>query len=617
MIKKFFLFFILAGITPVLFSQTLFTYGNNTVTTGEFLRAYNKNKPSGADKESALREYLDLYIKFRLKVKAAKDLRIDTLVTIANDLQNFRSQIQESYLNDESRVNALIEEAFNRSRKDIHVGYLFFPLKIYPDSVAVINAYKQSNQKWTDVGFITAFTLPYDFENIVYSLKPGEIGKPFRAKDGYYIFKNIAERKAVGKMKAAQILIAVPDDAKEEDKVNAKRIADSVYKALKSGADFGETAKNISNDQVTYMTGGLMPEFGVGKYNPDFENRVFALAKDGDITPPFQTGFGYHIVKRILVSGVPADKDDAYLYTLKQQVLQDGRITSAKEKFLNDILKKLNYKKNAAVKETELWKITDSFLLTGKKKALPAISASTVLFSISGKTLKVSDWFAFITEHKASGAAHEGSNAELMNRFISEIAVENYKKRLPDLNPEFKYQLQEFKDGNMLFEVMERNIWNKASEDTSGLKKYYALNKTKYTWDESADAVLISCANEKTAKDVAEQIKKGKSWKQVAVENVSQVQTDSGRYELAQIPAKPKTKFNEGMITDPLVNENDGTATLVIIGKIYPANLQRSFEEARGLVINDYQTFLEEKWIEKLKQKYPVKINDKVFRSLL
>ncbi|HEX7458434.1 MAG TPA: hypothetical protein VF301_08370, partial [Ginsengibacter sp.] len=126
-----------------------------------------------------------------------------------------------------------------------------------------------------------------------------------------------------------------------------------------------------------------------------------------------------------------------------------------------------------------------------------------------------------------------------------------------------------------------------------------------------------SSSNEKIANEVAEQIKKGKSWKQVAEENISQVQTDSGRYELTQIPAKPNTKFVEGIVTEPLVNENDGTATFVKILRIYPANQQRSFEEARGLVINDYQNFLEEKWIEQLKKKYPVKVNEKVFQSLL
>src|ERR1035437_2284797 len=614
--KKLFLFFILACFTSGIYSQTLFTYGNNAVSKDEFLRAYNKNKTAVTDKAMALREYLDLYIKFKLKVKAAKDIRIDTLSSLANDLQNFRTQIEESYLNDESRVNALTQEAFNRSQKDIHVEYLFFPLKDYTDSAAVEQIHKLLKANWNDFGFITVFNLPYGMENIVYSLNSGDESKPYHAKNGYYIFKNVKERKAVGKMKAAQILIAVPEGAKEEDKNNALKIADSVYHALLAGADFSEAAKNMSNDKMTYMSGGLMPEFGIGKYDPQFENKVFALQKDGDITPPFKTLFGYHIVKRLSGTEIPQDKiNDSYLYTLKQQVLQDNRITSSKEKFVNDILKKLNYKKNIAIKENDLWKLTDSFLVTNKVSG--HYSGQTPLFSINNQNIKVSDWLTFVKDYKTSDSYKRELNKELMNKYISQTALENYRKRLADFSTEFKYQLQEFKDGNMLFEVMEKNVWNKASNDTVGLKSYYNQHKIKYTWNNSADAILISSPNEKTANDVAGQIKKGKSWKQVAEENISQVQTDSGRYELTQIPAKANTKFVEGMVTEPLVNENDGTATFVKILRIYPANQQRSFEEARGLVINDYQNFLEEKWIEQLKKKYPVKVNEKVFQSLL
>ncbi|MGI8583332.1 MAG: peptidylprolyl isomerase [Chitinophagaceae bacterium] len=616
--KKILLFFIAACLTSYVYSQTLFTYGNNAVSKDEFIRAYNKNKTAVTDKAMALREYLELYIKFKLKVKAAKDTRIDTLTSLATDLQNFRTQIEESYLNDESQVNALTQEAFNRSQEDIHVAYLFFPLKEFSDSISVERADKSLKANWKDIGFITVFNLPYQFENIVFGLKPGEESHPYRAKSGYYIFKNVAERKALGKIKAAQILIAVPEDAKEEDKIKAGRIADSVYRALLNGADFSEAAKNVSNDKMTYMAGGLMPEFGVGKYDPQFEHTVFALQKDSDITAPFQTKFGYHIVKRLSITEIPQDKsNDSYLYTLKQQVLQDNRITSSKEKFKNDVLKKLNYKKNVTIKENDLWKLADSFAVANKKITIPNLNANTILFSLNNQNIKVSDWLTFIKDYRASASNKGESSKELLAKYVSKTAVDNYKKRLPDLNPEFKYQLQEFKDGNILFEVMERNVWNKASNDSIGLKNYYNQHKTKYTWGESADAILISCSNEKTANSIAEEFKKGKSMRQIAEENVSQVQTDSGRYDLAQIPAKANTKFVEGMITEPLINKADGTATFVKILRIYPANQQRSFEEARGLVTNEYQNFLEEKWIEQLKKKYPVKVNEKIFQSLL
>jgi peptidyl-prolyl cis-trans isomerase SurA len=616
--KRLFLFTLLACITTCVFSQTLFTYGTNAVDKTEFLRAYNKNKTAVTDKAMALREYLDLYIKFKLKVKAAKEMHIDTLATLTNDLQNFRTQIEESYLNDESQVSALTQQAFDRSQKDIHVAYWFFPFKDFKDSAAIEGFHARANQIWNDLGFITVFSLPYEMENIVYNLKIGEESKIFRGKNGYYIFKNIEERKAVGKIKAAQILIALPEGAKDADKIAARKLADSIYRAIQAGSDFGELAKQFSNDKMTYISGGIMPEFGVGKYDPQFENKIFAIQKDGEVIPPLETKFGYHIIKRISKSEIPQDKtNDSYLFSLKQQVLQDSRIFAAKEKFVKDILKKLNYKKSPAVKEIQLWTLTDSSIVANKKNTSPNLNTNTILFSLNNQIFKVSDWIAFVKNYKATSSNYGETDSVLMQKFISKTALDNYKKRLPDFNPEFKYHLQEFKDGNMLFEVMERNVWTKASNDSAGLKNYYQQHKTKYTWNESADAVLISSSNEKTATDIAAQIKKGKSWKQVAEENVSQVQTDSGRYDLTQIPAKPNTKFVEGMITEPLVNENDGTATFVKILKLYPANQQRNFDEARGLVINDYQIFLEEKWIEQLKMKYPVKVNEKVFQSLL
>ena len=201
-----------------------------------------------------------------------------------------------------------------------------------------------------DLGWITVFTLPYEFENIVYSLKPGQVSKPYRSKKGWHIFKNEEERPAVGKIKVAQILFAVPaGNISMRD--HAKQLADSIYKALKSGADFGELAKEYSNDRRTYMNNGIMPEFGVATYDGAFEKVAFSLKNDSDISQPFQTEFGYHIIKRISRSPIPENKnDEAYMANLKQQVLNDSRIALAKEKFLKEVLEKTGYKKNNASK---------------------------------------------------------------------------------------------------------------------------------------------------------------------------------------------------------------------------------------------------------------------------
>ena len=238
--KKFLLLFAFSCFVTAAFSQTLFTYGNIAVDKSEFTRAYNKNKTTVTDKEKALREYLELYTKFKLKVKAAMELRLDTLPQLQYDAQSFRTQIEDSYLNNEKVVNDLLNEAFDRSQKDLHVLHFFVPVEntLLPADT-LKSLYKSMSSLWaaldagktdydnltandqvkinySDLGFITAFTLPYEYENLIYNLKIGQASKPYRTKNGWHIFKLTGERKAVGKWKVAQILLSLPPDAGAE-----------------------------------------------------------------------------------------------------------------------------------------------------------------------------------------------------------------------------------------------------------------------------------------------------------------------------------------------------------------------------------------------------------------
>ncbi len=626
------------------FCQTLFTYGNHPVSRDEFLRAYNKNKTVTNDNAQSIKDYLGLYTKFKLKVQAAKDMHLDTLPSLQSDLQNFRTQIENNYLQDDKEVDALVNEAFNRSQKDIHVQHFYVlindkmqpadTLKLYK---AIHEAYDELKKGGTnydeivseikekigalqgnDMGWITVFTLPYEYENIVYGLKPGEVNKPYRSKKGWHIFKDEEERPAEGKIKIAQILFAVPA-GNMAMRDHARQLADSVYNALQAGADFGEMAKKYSNDRSTFMNGGVMPEFGIAKYDGGFEKEAFSLKHDSDISKPFQTEFGYHILKRLSRLRIPENKnDEAYMYNLKQEVLGDDRMAIAKENFLNQAIAKTGFKKNKAVNEKDLWKITDTFAISNRSISSGNVNENTVLFSFNNnKKVTAGDWMQYVRNAKSAYAAQAPKTyAERMKDYVSLATLENYKKRLQDFNPDFKYQLQEFKDGNLLFEVMERKVWSKASADSAGLQHYYDEHFLKYKWNASADALLFSCANETVAKNAIDEINKGKSWKEITKDN-SQIQVDSGRYELSQIPVNGSVNFTAGVVTAPVINKGDGTAIFSMILKIYPANEQRSFADARGLVINDYQNFLENKWIEELKKKYPIKVNEKVLQSIL
>jgi len=631
-----------------LFSQTLFTYGNNAVDKEEFLRAYNKNKTATPDREKALREYLDLYSKFKLKVRAAQDAKLDTLPQLTSDLLNFRTQVQETYMNNDQAVNDLVDEAFIHAQKDLHVIYFSAPFvsgktsaadslkavkamdelysslqsgkTTYDKLVADISA-KYVPVKMADAGYITAFSIPYEYEKIIYALKPGEASKPHLSKNGLRVFKVIEDRKGVGKWKIAQLLFAIPpgDDMAANTKMIQQK-ADDIYLKLKNGEDFTEIARKYSDDKLTYTSGGTMPEFTAGKYDMAFENEVFKLSKDGEISKPFLSPYGFHIVKRISVQPVQTIKTDpTYMYEIKQRVLEDSRINTAKDLFTKSIVQLVGYKKNAAVKDADLFRYADSVVANPALNGAREFPISNKLIYTSAKgNIKGAEWLNFIREYKTNPEIYKGeSNPALLEKFVTLKSLDYYKANLENYNPEFRYQMEEFKEGNLLFEVMERKVWSSAVSDTAGLVKYYNQHKDKYKWAASADVIIISCSSKKAAENALEDFKNGKPWKKIAEESNNAVQADSSRYELSQIALADNGSVAAGTITPIAVSATDGTAGFIKIVKLHAANEQRSFEEARGLVINDYQNIIEEKWLNELRKKYPVTVNETVFQTLL
>jgi peptidyl-prolyl cis-trans isomerase SurA len=640
--KMYLLLALLPGVTR-LFSQTIFTYGNIPVGKEEFLRAYNKNKTPVTDNEKALREYLDLYSKFKLKVKAAYALRLDTLQQLKFDMKSFSSQVEEGYMNDEKRTNALMDEAIERGQKDIHLIHFYAALntvtnpadslKAFKAMDEVVQALKEDKTDYNtiaqkisekylpvtgkDIGYITVFSLPYAMENLVYNLKPGGVTGIYHSKNGLHVFKNADERKSMGKWKIAQILFAIPPYATATQIKEIEKRADSVYTLLIAGADFKTLAKQFSEDMLTASNGGEMAEFGTGKFEMGFETKVFELQKDGDISKPIYTGDGYHIVKRLQQHPIPADKsDEAFTYELKQKIAKDTRINSAKENFLKEITVKTGYKRNAAVKDADLFKYADSVAANKKVGTYPI--NNKIIFSFTKANIKVAEWLNFVKDYKLNADVYKGeTNASLLDKFISTSILEYYRNHLSEFNADFNYQMKEFKEGNMLFEIMERKVWGKASIDSIGLKQYYDAYKTKYRWDSSAAILLFNCSDINVANEAIEALNNGKEWKEIAEQSEGKIQSDSGRYELTQLQLPADKKVTVGLISTPVVNNTDNTTSFVKVLHLFPANQQRSFSEAKGLVINDYQNYLEEKWVAELKKMYPVKVNETVFQSLL
>jgi peptidyl-prolyl cis-trans isomerase SurA len=634
------LFFSIAG-----WSQTLFTYGNHGVSAKEFLKAYNKNNTNTGDKARSIKEYLDLYIRSHLKIQEAYDRGYDTLPQIKSEVENLRTQIIDNYINDPETMDKLVKEAFQRSQKDIHVAHIFISFRQPDGSLDSSAAKRKAEEVMTrlqkgedflklaqnysddpsaktnrgDIGFITVFSLPYDIENLAYTTPVGKYSALWKSNAGYHIIKNLGQRKAIGKIKAQQILLAFPPGADDATKKAIAAKADSLYRRLLKGDDMAKLATQFSNDYISANSGGIMPNFGVGQYDPAFEKYVLSLPKDGVVGKPFLSTYGYHLIKRngiIPVVTDTADKNNMLL--LRSTVEQNDRMAVSKRALYDKVLQNAGFRK-MPYNDNELYQLTDSLTDFTPITVPLHINRNSVLFSIGKKTVDVNDWISYAQtfRYKADGSGRK-PYSEVMDEFVHQQAEQYYREHLEQFNEEFRSQMQEFRDGNLFFEIMQREIWTKAQNDTTALKAYFEKNRHRYTWNKSADAVVFFCSDVNTSELAYKQISKNPAaWHTTADALSEKVVADSARYEWAQIPNNAQEPLHAGMVTKPVVNKGDNTASFAYIIKLYPQEELRSFEQARGLVINDYQNELDEKWIEELKKKYPVKVNEKVLESLL
>ncbi len=411
--KKWLTAIILSCIMISASSQTLFTYGNSKADAKDFLRAFNKNnQQTPANKNRAMKEYLDLYINSRLKIREAYDKGYDTLPHIKAEIENLRNQVIENYMNDPETINKLTKEAFQRSLKDIHAAHIFISFKNAngmvdttaarqkldevvkrlikkEDFLAVAQQFSDdpsAKENKGDLNYITVFTLPYEFENIIYTTAAGKYSKPYTSKAGYHIFKNLGERKALGKIKVQQILLAFPAATDEAAKKAASRLADSLYQRIQAGDDFAKLAASFSNDYISAATEGNIPDISVGQYDPAFEKQIWSM-KDGTVSKPFLTTHGYHIVKRISAKPVNTNSaDQVNTEDLQQKIKAGDRWKTAKDFIYTAVKNKAGFEK-FPYKDIVLLSLTDSLLDHKPFMFKGAMSTETPLFRIGDTTI--------------------------------------------------------------------------------------------------------------------------------------------------------------------------------------------------------------------------------------
>lgn len=633
-------------------AQNIFSYGNNNVSVSEFLRVYEKN--NAAQKvdysEKALREYVELYSLFKMKVAEANKLHLDTSSSVASEIDNYRRQLSRGFLTDEEMVNKLVAEAYERSKFDLRVAHIILQSKPGKDSSAqrktMDSLYQQiskgkldfataaknfsddlaSKNQGGDIGYITGLQTVYAFENVAYNTAVGKVSSPFSTSYGYHILKVLEKRPARGQVKVAHILLSSPKSAGDSGLNAAKARAELVLKELKSGASFESLVTKYSDDKFSKDKNGELDAFGVGRMVPTFEEAAFGLKKPGDISKPVHTEYGYHIIK--LLESYPLKPFEEVKKEFKSKVDNDARAQQARDLYFQKVKSSNGYKETPNAIEqviAQIGKIAD----TGKDAG--AFNTTTfsdggnkTMFSLAGKNYTQNDFIGFAvasTRGKISGGSKEAIFRELYTLYQSKVVNDFQEHKLVEENPDFKSLMQEYKDGIMLFELMDRNVWGKASKDTLGLKAFFETQKDKYMWEPGFEGAVYTFKEQSTHKELQKLLAKKDVTNETLIKTMNSSQKPDalnilvGRTEFQKFTDIPKEKIVEGKLTDAY-KKGDGWIA-VKADKIYKDKQPKSFVDARGYIISSYQDKLEKDWNASLRSQYPVQINEAELKKLV
>ncbi len=633
----------------------LLTIGNEKVTKSEFLSIYQKNNVNGEvmDKKS-LEEYLDLFINFKLKVKEAEDLGLDTVPSFITELKGYRDQLAKPYFVDEDLNAKLLEQAYERKKQDIRVSHILIRVEKFTKPADTLEAYNkilalrerilkgedfnavaeeasedpsardmpargfQPARKGNrgDIGYFSVFDMVYPFEEASFNLPVNQVSMPVRTDFGYHLIQVKAKYPALGKVQVAHLFLQIPAESKNADSLRIAAKADSLYKALNNGADWDELVRNFSDDKSSSMNGGTLPWFGSNRMVPDFIDGIRNLSDSGQITKPVLTSYGWHIIKLIERKPVGAFEDEKA--DLKQSLAKDVRSNKSKESIIVKVKKEANYVDYPKA-VNEFVAVLDSTIYKRKWEISKADGLKNTIFKLGDQKYSQQQFAEYLVNHQSISSKEtvEQFVNESFKKFVDEKVIEFEDARLEAKYPEFKALVKEYRDGILLFELTDQKVWSKAIKDTTGLKNFHEMHKMDYMWGDRADALVVTAANEEGAKEALKIAKKGKS-----ADEMREAFKNDTLFDVKFIEKKfPKgdntiidnVEWNAGV--SKIVPDKDGRFGFAVIkSKIAPE--PKSLSEARGLITADYQNFLEKEWIDQLKKKYTVTVNKDVLSSV-
>jgi len=642
--------FLLVGLLSVLGlsataqkKQVLFTIDDKPYYTDDFVRVYNKNLDLVKDdSQKDIDNYLDLYLAYKMKVNKAYDLGLDKNPKYIKELESYRSQLSKNYLTDTNVSEQLIREAYDRSLKEIKAAHILVLVDENATPQDTLKAYQKiksirerilkgedfgklaqelsedpsAKENKGDLGYFSVFRMVYPFENGAYTTKKGEVSEPVKTRFGYHLIKVNDIRDNRGEISVAHIMLSKPENPEKKNEVQDK--INTIYQKLQQGEKFEDLANQFSEDKSSAPKGGKLARITSGQLNSiTFENAAFAIKNAGDYTKPIETEFGWHIIK--LLEKHPLKTFEESKADLENKIKRDERSRRIAESMNRRLEKKYNPKANKELfkKGTDL--ISDEYYEVPIELPESTDEFNKVILTIENKNISGIEFLNFIKSQqnilqrvKPLAKLKE----TIIENFINENLLSYYDENLENEFVEFKHIMDEYKEGLLLFDLMEKEIWQKAQTDTLGLEKFYNANKNNYKWNQRLDAIIASSVNRDFVEQTQKFLKEEKSIdfikKELNKDAKINIMIDQGYFEQGSSSLPKNYTLSKG-ISDIY---KDGDYYYVIEGKeIVPSSL-KTLEEARGRVVSDYQQYLEEHWIDSLKKEFSYKVNEKVLKKV-
>lgn len=619
--------------------KVIMNIGGEEITKGEFEYLFYKNNDNEDISYKDVKEYLDLFVKFKLKVIEAENRGMDQTEAFKKELSGYRAQLAKPYLTDQDVDEFYIQQAYDRLSQEVEASHILIPVKgaktpadtlaAYNTAIEVINQlsngadFKTLAVKYSSdpsakenggyLGFFKGFQMIYPFEDAAYKTAVGELSDPVKTTYGYHVIKVHSKRPSPGEVLVAHIMKVAREDDSDEVKAEKEKEINELYEELKEGKDFETLARKNSEDHSTASKGGRLNWFSTGQLVKPFETAAFALETPGDYTEPIRTRFGWHIIK--LIDKRDVQPFDEVKEKIKNRLLKDPRGTKAHESFLTKLEKEYEIEPSRENLEPFV-ALSKKYAYSDSLFKVDTRGMDKPVLKIEDKVFTQQDFADYLIANPRGEDPGVNDRIRMKWEKFYDQSLERYEdSQLESKYPEFHYLMKEYHDGILLFEISSQEVWDKASQDTAGLEKFYDKHKKQYKWEEPHFSGEILYCSADSVKDsvellLSQNMKPREIFKAMNKDGL-RFKYESGSYTKGQNAVVDQYIW-DGEEAEP----NKKFPVAFVDGTTHEAGILKAFDECRGAVTSDYQNELEEDWIKTLKKKYKVKVNKKVLKEV-